>query len=567
MTADEEREREARFAVAALRARVSDAVFARGEAYHRGGHVELLAMDARRVLARVAGTEIWRTELFGCGADVRGGCSCPAFEDWGFCKHMVATALAANAAEGLVASGEAAPEPAGATARIRAWLGAKPPTELVDMIVELGERDPALFRRLDVASAAVGGDVATLEGRLRKAIDAATRMRGFIDYDEAGGWATGVDEALDLIADAATAGRGAVALRLAERAMDRIEDAVGSIDDSDGKCSELLHRARDIHLSAARVCRPDPAPLARQLFKREMESGYDIFDGASVAYADVLAEPGLAEYRRLALEAWEALPPRPPGAPYDGETPYSRLQDILDGFAAGDGDVEARIALRTKDLSSPGRYIHLAEFCLAQGRSDEALRRAEEALWVFEDDRPDQRLVVFTAGLLTDAGRAADAEAVLWRAFEKAPSLDLYRKLRVAGGEAARSRAVALLENRIRDEPSTRWSHAADLLVQAHEHDSAFDAAWAAVQRHGASTIVKEALARSSEATHPRQALEVYGARVETLAGHGGHRSYEEAASLVARMATLRTAAEQAAWVSELKVRHRLKRNLMKLLG
>jgi hypothetical protein len=32
-------------------------------------------------------------------------------------------------------------------------------------------------------------------------------------------------------------------------------------------------------------------------------------------------------------------------------------------------------------------------------------------------------------------------------------------------------------------------------------------------------------------------------------------------------MATLRTAAEQAAWVSELKVRHRLKRNLMKLLG
>jgi uncharacterized Zn finger protein len=566
MTADRERESKGRFAVAALRERVSAAVFARGEAYHRDGLVDLLAIDERRVLARVAGTEVYRTELIGRGGNVRGGCSCPAFEDWGFCKHMVATALAANAVEGGPGGG-AASGPAGATARIRAWLSAKPPGELVDMILELGERDFVLFRRLDVASAAAGGDDATLEARLRKAIDGATRVRGFIDYDDAGGWATDVDEALDFIADAASSGRGAVALRLAERAIEQIEDALGSIDDSNGECGDLLHRARHIHLTAARACRPDPAPFARRLFEHEMESDYGAFDGASTIYADVLGEAGLAEYRRLALDAWEALPPQLPGASHDRGTPCARLADILDGFAARDGDGEAQIALRAKDLSSPWKYLQLVEFCLAQGRIEEALHRAEEALWVFEDAAPDERLVRFTAGLLTDAGRAADAEAVLWRAFEKAPSLVLYRSLRTAGGAAAGARAVTLLEGRTGDLASRRGSQPADLLVEVHEHDSAFDAAWAAVQAHGASTPVKEALALSSEATHPRQALEVHGTRVEALIRHGGNRNYQEAASLVARMASLRSSAEQAAYVFELKARHRLKRNLMKLLG
>ena len=51
---------------------------------------------------------------------------------------------------------------------------------------------------------------------------------------------------------------------------------------------------------------------------------------------------------------------------------------ILDFFAERDGDVEARIALRMRDLSSPWDYLQLAEFCLSQGRQDEALRRAEE---------------------------------------------------------------------------------------------------------------------------------------------------------------------------------------------
>ncbi len=84
---------------------------------------------------------------------------------------------------------------------------------------------------------------------------------------------------------------------------------------------------------------------------------------------------------------------------------------------------------------------------------------------------------------------------------------------------------------------------------------------------HGASRGGREALARASEATHPGEALETYAARVEELAGGGGNPAYAEAAKLVARMAGLRNAAEQAAYVTALKARHGRKRNFMKLLA
>ena len=98
-------------------------------------------------------------------------------------------------------------------------------------------------------------------------------------------------------------------LKLAERAIDRIESAIESIDDSNGECSALLERARDIHIRAARGARPDPVALARDLYERETGDGYGTFDDAAWLYADVLGEAGLAEYRRLATEAWEKLPP------------------------------------------------------------------------------------------------------------------------------------------------------------------------------------------------------------------------------------------------------------------
>lgn len=555
-----------RFNVDALREHAGRTVFARGETYFREDRVELLAITPDRVLAHVSGTEGYRAELTGGGRSFDGECTCRAFEDHGFCKHLVAAALATNAGKGA----RELKEGGGKLANIRKHLLGKGVEALVDMIMNLAERDLALFRRLDMAAVSTNGDGKAIETRLSRAIDDVTHAAEYVEYGEAGGWAADVDAVLDALAGLPANGHGELALQLADRAIDRIERAIASIDDSDGHCDALLERTRDIHLAAARVARPEPVSFARVLFERETAGDYDTFHSAANIYADVLGEEGLAEYRRLATAAWEEIPPRSGGRGVRQYHDFAAdlLLGILDSFAARDGDLDARIALRTKDLSSQWRYLQLAEFCRMHGREEEALRWVEEGLWVFEDEAPDHRLILFAAELLSKAGRNSDALQHLWRTFGKSPTLELYKRLRQIEGEAAADAAVRSLEGGMGIAPKSDWqSPRADLLVEILIHEERLDAAWAAAKKHSASMHIRRTLARASETTHPERAIGVYAEYVEQLVNTGGNYSYEEAARLIARIGGLRDAAGHAAYVAELKLRHKRKRNFMKLLG
>jgi uncharacterized Zn finger protein len=546
-----------------VRAIAGDRSFARGEAYHRDGQVNILSLSADRVLAEVTGTENYRVELSGHGRTIDGSCTCPAFEDYGFCKHMVATALAVNAM---------GPEGAGggdALGRIRAYLAELGADALVAMIAEFAERDLTLFRRLESAASIARADDKTLEASLRKAIDQATRTGGYLEYGVVGGWAAEVEAVLDTIARLASGDRAALALGLVEHALRRIEKAVESIDDSDGHGGALLDRAQGIHLAVVMTVRPDPMKLARDLFARETGGLYDTFYDAVERYAEALGDNGLAEYRRLAVKAWSKVPARM-GKRRVAEADtidQSRVAAILDHFAEQDDDLEARIAIRTKDLSSPWRYLELAEFCRQQGREQEALRYAEEGLWIFEDDRPDRRLVSLAVELLTEVGRKEDAMRHLWRAFERSPTFEMYTQIGNLGGEAAGRRCLAVLEAGLRKPRAGLWGHPADLLIRVLMHEKMFDEAWAAVQRHGASEQVKEVLIQATETTRPRDAIAFYAAKVERLANSGAGDSYREAAELIARVAKLRDPAEHAAYVAGIRERFRRRRNFMKLLG
>ncbi|MCX7361543.1 MAG: SWIM zinc finger family protein [Alphaproteobacteria bacterium] len=531
-------------------ARAGAKVFDRGKAYHRKGRAEILSVDSARVLAQVEGSDDYRTVLTGRGKKIGGECSCPAFGDWGICKHMVAVALAANETGDEAAAGN------DASSRIRAHLKERGVDALIGMIMEMAERDIELFHKLDLAALARHADDKTIEARLRRVIDAATRMYGYSDDDEeADIWFEGVAEALDAVAELASGTRAALALKLAMHALSCIGDAAGENDDPESHCGRLLARARDIHLAACRAAKPDPVTLARDLFTRELEGECGAFHRAAALYAKPLGKMGLAEYRRLTDEAWRKQ---------EGAADNDRLVDIVDFFAERDGDVEKRIALRARDLSSPWRYRQLAEFCLAQGRKDDALRHAEEGLWMFEDGRPDQLLLLFAVGLLEKAGRKTDAETHLWRAFGKEPTLELYQRLRKLIGQSACEKAVAQLEASLTSYKPLNRQRLADLLVGLLMSERMFDAAWAAARKYRGSIYSRQDLAKASEATHPVEALAVYAEEIEQLVLVS---RYEDAVRLIRRMARLRSAAEQSSYVADIKERHRRKYKFMKMLG
>src|SRR5207249_9354607 len=86
------------------------------------------------------------------------------------------------------------------------------------------------------------------------------------------------------------------------------------IEDSDDGGADAYVQGSNIHLTACRQANPDAIALARAWFAREVDSEWEFFHGASEAYEDVLGEVGLAEYRRLATEAWKKVRPLRTGA-------------------------------------------------------------------------------------------------------------------------------------------------------------------------------------------------------------------------------------------------------------
>jgi hypothetical protein len=134
-------------------------------------------------------------------------------------------------------------------------------------------------------------------------------------------------------------------------------------------------------------------------------------------------------------------------------------------------------------------------------------------------------------------------------------------------GDAARDRAIAFLESSLAKKHRIRGEGFAEVFIRILMHEQMADAAWLAVRKYDVSWYLKESLAEMSGRTHPREVLDTYAARVDQFVQSGNNPGYQDAATLVARMASLRSAAEQLAYVTAIKARYRAKRNFMKLLG
>lgn len=565
------------FDIDRLRLAAGETVFARGVAYHQHGQVEILGIEGGTVRARVQGSQIYRTELTSDRA-LAGTCTCPAFDDRGICKHLVATALAANELEPAEVE-----RMSGQRDRVREHLRAKGVDTLVEMVMEMAALDPGLFQSRDLAAAADEPDEKALVARFRTAIDSATRTNGFLPYQEARGWAQGVEDVLDRIAHLVERGHAGIVLQLLDRFMERIEASIEEVDDSDGHFTDLVDRAREIHLAACREAKPDVLQLARALFARERESDWGFFDAAKDAYADVLGGTGLAELHRLAEAAWQKIKPLARGDDRVHDEQFSdrhRLGGVLEWFAERNGDVEARIAIRAKDLSSLHAYLGLAELCLQHRRKPEALKWLEDGLRLFDKDIVE-RHTVEAARLYRRLDRHSEADRLLWQAFERSPSLSLYNELKQAakadraGVGAIADRAVGMLKARIASadrRPSAQWpwSSPADLLCQVLIAEGRLSEAWAAARSHGCRDDTLKSLARTSEGRHPAEALDAYVRLVEQEVSKTAQLAYEAACRIIGRVRTIRErlgqSAEHAAWVEDLAARHKAKRNFIKLL-
>jgi uncharacterized Zn finger protein len=559
------------FDVTKLRKAAGNKIFERGEDYHADGSVDILTFSNSRVTAQVTGTQPYFVDLACNKGELSGFCSCPAYVDHGFCKHMVATGLTAN---DHVPDDGAADSPD----TIENVLRSLDHEALVKLVIEIASSDPKALRALSLKTAMISladSDAPSLAKKLKREIKAATHIGEFIGYDEVPAWAARVEDLIDSIEGLLSKGHGALVMELGDLLREQLNDAFEAIDDSDGQMGMLVSRTMELHFAACRLARPDPVQLAKDLFAREMADDFGLEDTIET-YADLLGDSGRQEMERLATTAWAKLRPPRVGVDNDDGTwsAYPQLATMLDRFAADRGDLQARIDIRKRDLSNPGRYLELAKLCEEHGRTDEAIKWVEDGLFIFEDNR-DDRLVLYAADLFLRHDRADDRSALLWRAFARSPSADLHKKLvhNLKGNSRVQvtDRAIERIKTRKPDAGRSRFQNDDDLVVFILSSERRLDEAWTFAATAKCSVYCLEELAQASEKSHPRQALEVHQRRVTRLVQAGVNQNYAEAQQLIKRM---RITAEQggeangqAAFESDLLAKHHAKRNFIKLMS
>lgn len=563
------------FGPGALRHRAGGRSFERGAAYAAAGRVKKVKVGDVEVSAAVRGTREYRVRLWLEGGGPAFSCTCPVGEEGLFCKHCVAVGLILAQGDGLaVGAGSVRP-----TADLRSFLEGLEKGRLVDLVLERAEDDEFLRGRLLLDAAKAQGARIDLR-EYRRAIENVIDVGGYIDYHAMYDYSRGIEEVIDSIGELLEAGHAPEVVELCEHALALLEDALGSVDDSDGYLGGIKERVCDLHRAACVAARPDPEALAARLFEWELHSDWETFYGAAATYADVLGEKGLAVYRRLAEEVWSRVPLIGPGEEREFSTFRFNITHITETLAELSEDLDALVAVKAHDLSSAYSFVEIAELYRKAGRHDEALAWAERGVAAYPE-RTDVRLREVLADEYHRRGRHDEAMALMWSAFTDRPTLDSYERLRghaerAGDWDAWRAKALGLMRpatGAARDgRQPARWGPPADRseLVTVFLWEGDVDAAWQEAVEGGCSIQLWMELAARREASHPDEVLPLYQQHVERVIGRKNNQAYEEAVRLLRKvqelMSRLGRGEEFATYLASVRAAHRPKRNLMKLL-
>lgn len=562
-----------------LHSMARDVTYARGYAYAQEGRVQEVSMLDGVLTAQVAGTENYRVRLFRQGDKLDFDCTCPVGNELRFCKHCVAAGLAWLMAQGSPVAGEA-----GGTmpredslVRIGVFLDGLDAPALRELLLAEARMDGGLRERLLLREAAQDADPAAV-GRMRAAIDRATETDGFVDYDDTYAFAGRLADVANGLADLADVNPAAV-VGLAEYAILQVEEALNDVDDSSGAVGDVLQGLLDLHFQACVEARPEPVALARRLFTAELETDYDSFSGAAERYAEVLGDAGLAEYRRLARDRWDALPPLGPSErDPDGFGERWAITRMMEALARANGDLAEQVAVKSRDLSSAYAFLQVAELYREAGEHDAAMEWARRGLDAFPA-YPDPRLELFLADEHHRRGEHAQAVERVWAGFARGPSLERYQLLHEHAGRAGtwpawRERALGGLREeaeglraRQRALGGARMdAHAQLVRVFLWEEDG--EAAWPEAVEGGCPGELWLKLAEMRAATHPADALQVYLRHVDAVLVTTGDRAYSEAVRVLPRIRDImqHVGEDFGGYVAGLREAHKRRRKLVEML-
>lgn len=563
---------------AQLKACTDSGSFQRGENYFTCGYVKQLMEYQGKVIGKVQGTEEYSVKLWETNDQLEYECTCPIGREGVFCKHCVAVGLCWIDKQSNPDAGQ---KEVLSYADIRIWLSKQSKEALVEWLMEQVIANDRLYQKFLVKAANYLNKGVNITAYCQ-AIDQVVYTDRFIDYRAASNYATGIEEIVDTIAELIAEGHASEASEIIEYAFEKIEKAIGYVDDSNGEMGTILYKLEELHYQACTKAKPEPEALARRLFNWELNTAYDTFYGVAAKYAAVLGNKGLAVYQSFVEAEWAKVKTLAPGQkdPEFCGKRY-RITHMMETMVKQSGDVEALVAIKQRDLSHAYNYLQIAEIYRKAKQYDKALAWAERGIVEFPA-KPDFRLQDFLAEEYHRRGWHDKAMDQIWEQFKQSPYLSYYQKLKSHADVAKqwsiwREKALACMRkvvNTTKQKSSKNaWSCKSNQteLVRIFLWEKKYEEAWLEAKEGGCSRELWLELAKQREQDFPQDALTIYQAEIEPTLALTNNEAYHIVVGLLKKiqllMQKLDKQEEFTSYLASLRVKHKPKRNFMKLLN
>jgi hypothetical protein len=536
-----------------------DLVYDRGEDYVR--YVRGLRITDVKAYASIQAKKVYQVELDWSGRIPDGSCTCPHHADGNFCKHLVATGLAAIDT-GRVAVDDTASGTADAS--LQAAVQAMDVEELRELVMTLVRRDDGVRRLLEIRATTTSGDDSRAKAELDAHVRNTLEFRGFIDYRRSFEVAEVASEVLDELEDHVNSGAAEVARPALLRALTRLRKITEQVDDSSGSIGDECQRAADLYARACRLGEPDPVKLATWLVKFRADSpGWPHLVLAD--FVDAFDEKALGTYRRAVAALDRKLADR-------NQVGRFEVDAMLLEVADHDGDVDRAVHLLA-ERDRP-QYGAIVDRLRAAGRPEDAVAWIDRAVaegriashgggnefWLSPDG---------VAQTYLGLSRIDDAVAVLRADFVRQPSVGAYRVLLdfAAGVDRVDTERAWVLDH-ARQLASDRFAAGA-VLVQLSLSDGDVDAAWQAADRYGPGWAWRELADRGAEA-RPVDAADLYRPELEKDLRYPNSKLYPDIAARLSAMAKLYErggrSADFASFIAQIRQDYGRRPSLMKAL-
>ncbi len=534
-------------------------VYARGEDYVR--FVRGLRTTGYKAYASIQAKKVYTVELDWSGPLPDGSCTCPHNADGNFCKHLVATGLAAIDS-GRVTVDDTTSNTAEAV--LEAALQAMDVDELRDLVMTLAQRDDGVRRMLEIRATTASGDDAQAKAELESYVRNTLAFRGFIDYRRSFDVAAVASEVLDELENHLNSGAAETVRPALLRALTRLRKITEQADDSSGSIGGECQRAADLYARACRLGEPDPVKLATWLVKFRADSpGWPHLELAD--FVDSFDERALATYRRAVAALNRKLEDRDQFGRFE-------IDAMLLELADHDGDVDRAVHLLSQ--REHPQYGAIVDRLRAAGRTEDAVAWIDRAVadrrisshgggneyWLSPDD---------VAATYQGLGRIEDAVAVLRADFLRQPSVPTYRVLLdfAAGINRAEAERIWAIDQ-AQLLASDRYAHGA-VLVQLLLSEGDVEAAWQAADRYGPGWAWRELADRGAMA-RPVDAADLYRPQLENDLRYPDTKLYPGIAATLATMAELYDrggrSADFASFIAQIRQDYGRRPSLMKAL-